>query len=87
MTKHEEKVEVLQTFFGSVFNSKTSCSLGTQAPELEDREQNEAPVIQEEKVSNLLNHLDTRKSMGPDGIHPSALRELVKVLTKTLSII
>ncbi|GAB0178592.1 mitochondrial enolase superfamily member 1 [Grus japonensis] len=35
-------------------------------------------------VSDLLHHLDTRKSMGPDGIHP---RELMEVLTKPLSII
>ncbi|GAB0181291.1 hypothetical protein GRJ2_000594400 [Grus japonensis] len=38
-------------------------------------------------VSDLLDHLDTRKSMGPDGIPPRVLRELVEVLTKPLSII
>ncbi|GAB0210307.1 mitochondrial enolase superfamily member 1 [Grus japonensis] len=39
-------------------------------------------------VSNLLHHfLDTHKSMGPDGIHPRVLRELVEVLTKSLFII
>ncbi|GAB0207631.1 ubiquitin carboxyl-terminal hydrolase 4 [Grus japonensis] len=70
-------------------NCKTSCSLGTQPPELEDRdgEQNEAPIIQGEMVSDLLHHLDTHKSMGPDGIHPRALRELAEALTKPLSII
>ncbi|KFV53960.1 hypothetical protein N328_06067, partial [Gavia stellata] len=63
--------------------------LCTQHPELEDRdgEQNEAPIIQVEIVSNLLHHLDTHKSMVPDGIHPRVLRELVEVLTKPLSII
>ncbi|GAB0209834.1 hypothetical protein GRJ2_003449100 [Grus japonensis] len=68
---------------------KTSCSPGTQPPELEDRdgEQNEAPIIQGEMASDLLHHLDTHKSMGPDGIHTRVQRELVEVLTKALSII
>ncbi|KAK4813071.1 hypothetical protein QYF61_007573 [Mycteria americana] len=50
VTKAEEKAEVLNAFFASVFNSKTSCSPGTQPPELEDwdGEQNEAPIIQGE---------------------------------------
>ncbi|GAB0179441.1 mitochondrial enolase superfamily member 1 [Grus japonensis] len=38
-------------------------------------------------VSNLLKYLDTHRSMGPDGIHPRVLRELVEALTKPLSII
>ncbi|KAK4806242.1 LOW QUALITY PROTEIN: hypothetical protein QYF61_013386 [Mycteria americana] len=83
------KAEVLNAFFASVFNSKTSCSWGTQPPELEDRdrEQNEAPIIQGEMVSDLLHHIDTHKSMGQDGVHPRVLRELEEALTKTLSII
>ena len=38
-------------------------------------------------VSDLLHHSDTHKSIGPDGIHPRVLRELVEVLTKLLSVI
>ena len=89
MTKDEEKAEVLNAFFASVFKSKTSCSPGTQPPELEHRgrEKNEAPIIQGEMASNLLHHLDTHKSMGPHGIQPRVLRELAEGLTKPLSII
>jgi len=45
--KDKEKVEVLNAFFVSVFNSQTSYSQDTQPPVLEDRdgEQNKPPVI------------------------------------------
>ncbi|KAK4823408.1 hypothetical protein QYF61_001782 [Mycteria americana] len=89
VTKDEEKAEVLNAFFASVFNSRANCSLGTQPPEWEDRDgdQTGAPIIQVEMVSDLLHHLDTHKSMGPDEIHPRVLNELAEELTKPLSII
>lgn len=73
----------------SVFISKTNSSQGIQPTESEDRgrEQNEVLMIQEEMVSDLLHHLDNHRSMGLDGIHPRALKELVEVLASTLSII
>ena len=63
--------------------------LDTQCPELVegDGEQNVVPIICKEMVGDLLQHLDVRKSMGPDGIHTRVLRELAEELVKPLSIV
>ncbi|KAJ7416490.1 rna-directed dna polymerase from mobile element jockey-like [Willisornis vidua] len=77
----EEKAEVLNFYFASVFTSKTGQLVD------KDRKMNSTPKFQEDTISDLLQHLDPQKSRGPDGIHHSVMRELAEELAMTLSII
>lgn len=60
-----------------------------RAPEVvhSNREHSRPFTIQEEIISDLLCHLDQRKSVEPDGIQPRVLSKPMKELAKPLSII
>ena len=63
VTADEKKVEVVNTFFASVLSGKTACPQDSCPPGMVDgvREQNGAPVIQEEAVRELLSTSNVHK--------------------------
>lgn len=86
VAKDDEKADVLNAFFPSVFKGKVHCPQDTKPPEQEnkDGEQKEIPTIQEETVNDLLHHLDIHKSKRLINIHQRVLRELVRLFNKPL---
>ena len=82
----QEKVDVLNQFFTSVFTREDLSSI----PQLEER-QFASPLtdinITEELVLNALKSLNASKSPGPDSIHPRILKESAEVIALPLSLI
>ena len=82
----EEKAQVLNDFFSSVFTEEDLSNI----PTLEDRYSND-PIsdihITPEMVLKNLKKLKIHKSAGPDGIHPRCLKETAEALCIPLATI
>ena len=86
-TKSEqEKVDLLNDFFTSVFTSEDLSSV----PQIE-KQVNEPFLtsidITEEITLEILNSLNPSKSIGPDGIHPRILKETSDILANPLHLV
>lgn len=86
--RDEEKAEAFNVILASVFNN-TGRPWTARSSRLEDAEcgNSDFPFMDTEIVGNQLYQLKVHKSVGPDGIRPRVLKELVDVVVGPLSII
>ena len=70
----QEKANILNKFFASVFEDEGSDNL----PDFEDRPFTEPlcnTEITEELITNAIDKLKPTKAQGPDNIHPKLIKE------------
>jgi len=87
VTEDTEKTVLLSAFSVSVYTAGV-CPDDLSTPESpeETRIKEEFVSVDEDWVMGQLSNLDIHESMGPDGIHPRMLRELVEVIARLFSI-
>ena len=85
--RDEEEVEAFNALFASVFNTtdRPWAALGTESEDRECRN-SDFPLVDTEIGRDQLYQRNVDKSMGPDGIHGTVVKELADVTARPLSI-
>lgn len=83
----EEKVEIFNSFFSSVFVTEDNLFNDEEVDNILDLPVMEELVIDEKVIFDKLNKLNVNKSAGPDKIHPRILFELRNEIAYPLKLI
>jgi len=83
----EEKAEVLNKFFASVFTGNLSPRPSPVGLQGEVQRGKSLPTVTEDQVRDHLRNPNIHKSVGPAETHPRVLRKLADIIAKSLSMI